>query len=71
MKVEIYLQNKTIWLTQQKIADLYSVQRLAMIKHLWNIYESGELNEEVVSSILEHTTQHFAIKNKTNETKVK
>ena len=55
VKVEIYLQNETIWLTQQKIADLFGVQRPAITKHLKNIFESGELNETSVSSILEHT----------------
>jgi len=71
VKVEIYLQNETIWLTQQKIADLFGVQRPAVTKHLKNIFKSGELKEEVVSSILEHTTPHSAIAGKTKETKVK
>ena len=71
VKVEIYLQNETIWLTQQKIADLFGVQRPAITKHLKNIFESGELKEEVVGSILEHTTQHGAMEGKTQETKVK
>ncbi|MDP2424358.1 MAG: virulence RhuM family protein [Bacteroidales bacterium] len=71
VKIEIYLQNETIWLTQQKIADLFGVQRPAVTKHLKNIFETGELKEEVVSSILEHTTQHGAIEGKTQETKVK
>ncbi|HEY5509843.1 MAG TPA: hypothetical protein VIK10_02340 [Prolixibacteraceae bacterium] len=71
VKVEIYLQNETIWLSQQKIADLFGVQRPAVSKHLKNIFETGELKEEVVSSILEHTTQHGAIKGKTQETIIK
>ncbi len=71
VKVEIYLQNETIWLTQQKIADLFGVQRPAVTKHLKNIFESKELKEEVVSSVLEQTTQHGAIAGKTQETKVK
>lgn len=71
VKVEIYLQNETIWLTQQKIADLFGVQRPAITKHLKNIFEKEELKEEVVSSILEHTTPHGAIKGKTQESKIK
>ena len=71
VKVEIYLQNETIWLTQQKIADLFGVQRPAVTKHLKNIFDTGELKEEVVSSILEHTTQHGAIKGKTQESATK
>jgi hypothetical protein len=71
VKVEIYLQNGTVWLTQQKIADLFGVQRPAITKHLKNIFETGELKEELVSSILEHTTPHGAMEGKTQETKVK
>ena len=71
IKVDVLLQNETIWLTQQKIADLFGVQRPAVTKHLKNIFATGELKEEVVSSILEHTTQHGAIEGKTQEIKVK
>ncbi len=71
VKVEIYLQNETLWLTQQKIADLFGVQRPAVTKHLQNIFKSGELDENVASSILEHTTRHGAIPGKTQETKTK
>src|SRR5659263_10799 len=71
VKVEVLLQNETIWLSQQKIADLFGVQRPAVTKHLKNIFASGELKEEVVSSILEHTTPHGAIADKTQETKTK
>ncbi len=70
VKVEIYLQNETIWLSQQKIADLFGVQRPAISKHLSNIFKSGEQNETMVNSILEHTTAHSAIKGKTQENKV-
>ncbi len=71
VKVEMYLKDETIWLTQQKIADLFGVQRPAITKHLKNIFETGELKEEVVSSILEHTTKHGAIQGKTQESNVK
>ena len=43
VKVEIYLQNETIWLTQQKIADLFGAERSVITKHLKNIYEENEL----------------------------
>ena len=46
VKVEIYLQNETIWLTQQKIADLFGVERSVVTKHLKNIFEEGELLKE-------------------------
>jgi len=55
VKIEIFLRNENIWLTQDKIALLFDVQRPAITKHLKNIFDSGELSEDSVSSILEHT----------------
>ncbi|MEK9171186.1 MAG: RhuM family protein, partial [Patescibacteria group bacterium] len=55
VKVEISLRDETVWLSQDKIAILFNVQRPAVTKHLKNIFESGELQENSVSSILEHT----------------
>jgi hypothetical protein len=57
VKIEIYIQNETVWLTQQKLAELFGVQRPAVTKHLLNIFQSGELNENAVCSILEHTAE--------------
>ena len=55
VKLEIFLRDENIWLTQEKIALLFGVKRPAITKHLKNIFESGELSENSVSSILEHT----------------
>ena len=65
IKVDVLLQNETIWLPQSKIAELFEVNVPAISKHLKNIFESGELDEKVVVSILEITTQHGAITDKT------
>ncbi|MDP4278311.1 MAG: virulence RhuM family protein [Bacteroidota bacterium] len=51
VKVEMYLHNETIWLTQQKIADLFGVERSVITKHLLNIYSEGELNKEATCAI--------------------
>lgn len=55
MKLEVRLENETVWLTQQQIADLFGTKRPAITKHLSNIFKSGELEENSVRSILEHT----------------
>lgn len=55
VKVEIYLQNETIWLTQQKIADLFGVDRSVITKHLKNILETNELKADSVSAKIAHT----------------
>ncbi len=52
-------------------AELFEVQRPAVTKHLSNIFKSGELDEKVVCSILEHTTKHRAIEDKKQTKKVK
>ncbi|HON06306.1 MAG TPA: virulence protein RhuM/Fic/DOC family protein [Candidatus Ratteibacteria bacterium] len=70
-QLEVRLQEDTIWLTQKQIAALFGTQRPAITKHLNNIFKNGELEEKVVSSILEHTTQHGAIKGKTQTKDVK
>jgi len=71
IKVETYLHNETLWLNQKDIAELFGVQRPAITKHLKNIFDSGELEEKVVCSILEHTTNHGALKGKTQIQEVK
>ena len=63
--VNAVIKDETIWLTQKGIAELFDVQTPAISKHLKNIFGEGELDETVVVSILEMTTQHGAIANKT------
>ena len=57
IRVDVLLQNETVWLTQKAIAELFGVQRPAITKHLGNIFDAGELEENSVSSILEHTAE--------------
>ncbi len=71
VKVEVLLSDETIWLTQDRMAELFGVQRPAITKHLKSIFASGELEDKVVSSILELTTEHGAIAGKTQTSKVK
>ncbi len=55
MKLEVRLVDETVWLTQQQIAELFGTKRPAITKHLSNIFKAGELDENSVRSILEHT----------------
>jgi len=71
VSVNVVMENETVWLTQEQMAGLFGVQRPAITKHLKNIFEDKELEENMVSSILEHTTTHGAIKGKTQTKKVK
>jgi hypothetical protein len=53
--VDVFLKDETVWLTQKAMADLFGVKVPAINKHLKNIFDSGELVEESVISILETT----------------
>jgi len=55
VKVEVYFKDETVWLTQKALAELFGVKRPAITKHLLNIFATGELAENSVCSILEHT----------------
>ncbi len=55
VRLEVYLENETVWLTQAQIAHLFGVKQPAISKHLINIFKDKELDEEAVYSILEYT----------------
>ena len=63
--VDVVFKDETFWLTQKSMAELFDVQTPAISKHLKNIFLEGELEEEVVVSKMEITTQHGAIEGKT------
>lgn len=50
VKVEIYIFNETVWLTQVKIAQLFGVDRSVVTKHLKSIFQTAELQEDAVSA---------------------
>ena len=54
IRLDVRLENETVWLTQDQIANLFGTQRPAITKHLANIYKCGELEREGTCSILEH-----------------
>ena len=55
IKVEAFLHNETIWLSQKRIAELFGVDRTVITKHLKNVFESKELEENSVSAKIAHT----------------
>lgn len=65
ISVDALVKDETIWLTQKGMAELFGVHTPAISKHLKNIFEEGELQEEVVVSKMEITTPHGAIQGKT------
>ena len=44
-RLEVRVNNDTVWLTQEQIAMLFGVKRPAITKHIRNIFETKELEE--------------------------
>lgn len=65
VRINAVIKDESVWLTQKTMAELFGVQIPAVSKHLKNIFEEGELNEQVVISKMETTAQHGAIADKT------
>ena len=58
IRLEVRMQEETVWLTQQQMAVLFGTQRAAITKHLNNIYNSGEIDRETTCSKMEHMGQN-------------
>lgn len=65
--IDVVVKDETLWATQKAMAALFDVQVPAISKHLKNIFAEGELDENVVISNLETTTEHGAIAGKTQK----
>ena len=68
--VQVVYQDENIWATQEAIATLFDKGRSTITEHLRNIFESGELNPDVVCRKFRQTTQHGAIEGKTQTREV-
>ena len=53
VRLDVRLENETVWLTQLKIAELFGVQKSAISKHISNIFASGELLKGATVSKME------------------
>ena len=45
-KVEVHLENETVWLPQKQMAELFSTDRSVITKHINNIFKTNELSEK-------------------------
>lgn len=46
--IDVKMQDETVWLTQQQLADLYQSSKSNVSEHIKHIFEEGELDEEAV-----------------------
>lgn len=65
LSVDIIVKDETIWISQKGLSELFGIDRTGIGKHLKNIFSDGELDEKVVCANFAHTTEHGAIKGKT------
>lgn len=71
VKLDVRLENKTVWLNQDKIASLFNKSKSTIVEHISNIFKEGELDEKVVVRNFRITTQHGAMAGKTQSKEVK
>lgn len=64
-EIEVTFDQETVWLNREQLGQLFDRDRTVIGRHIRNIFQEGELDEEVVSANFAHTTQHGAIKGKT------
>jgi hypothetical protein len=61
IRLDVRLENNTVWLSQEQIALLFSKGRTTITEHISNIFKEGVLKREKVCRIFRHTTQHGAV----------
>jgi hypothetical protein len=54
-KIEVILDNETVWLNQYQIEELFQTDRTSILRHIKNIYKTGELEEDRTSKYFQKT----------------
>ena len=62
-KVQVIIRDETLWCTQKAMAQLFGVDRTVVSKHLKNIFESSELQQDSVCAKFAHTAEDGKIYN--------
>ena len=62
-KVQVIIRDETLWCTQKAMAQLFGVDRMVVSKHLKNIFESAELQQDSVCAKFAHTAEDGKIYN--------
>ena len=70
INLDVRLENKTVWLTQEQIAQLFNKGRSTITEHINNIFKENELDKEMVCRKFRHTTPHGAIEGKSQTQEV-
>lgn len=70
IKIDVRLEDETVWLSQTQMASLFGKDKRTVSEHIRNIFKEGELEETLVVRKFRITTQHGAIKGKTQDQEV-
>ena len=70
IKIDVRLEEETVWLTQDQMATLFGKAKSTINEHIKNVFAEGELDEKVVIRKFRTTTQHGAIAGKTQQVEV-
>lgn len=49
--IDVKLENETVWLSQSQMAELFQTDRTSILRHIKNIYKTGELEEDSTCAI--------------------
>lgn len=71
IKIDVQLEEETVWLNQVQMASLFGKARSTITEHILNVFSEGELDEKMVCRNYRQTKKHGAITNKTQEVDVK
>ena len=71
VSINAYIKDESLWVTQKAMSELFGVDKSGISRHLKNIFNTGELDEKVVVAKIATTTQHGAIKGKTQTSETK
>ena len=69
-RIDVRLEQDTVWLTQQQLCELYQTSKSNVSEHIKHIFEDGELDPNVVVRKFRTTTQHGALTGKTQSHEV-
>jgi len=70
VSIDVHFEDETVWLTQEQMCLLFDKAKSTISEHIKSVFEEGELDEKVVVRKTRTTTQHGAIKGKTQKNTV-
>jgi len=58
VKIDVRLDDETVWLTQQQIAELFDTARSSVVEHIKHIYEDDELSQDATCREFRQVRSH-------------